>query len=97
MGLAPPSPACITGYAIAFVYNWRIALLITGAGPLVALGGFLHMKLVFGHDTGTDKIYSGANAAVTEAVSSIRVIHVSPAGQLRAMWQFILCLQPRAM
>jgi ABC-type multidrug transport system fused ATPase/permease subunit len=65
-----------TGYCIAFIYNWRMALLITGAGPLIALGGFLHMKLVFGQGTGADKLYGTANSAVTEAVSSIRVIQV---------------------
>lgn len=67
---------CRTGYCIAFIYNWRMALLITGAGPLIALGGILHMKLTFGQSTGADKLYGTANSAVTEAVSSIRVIQV---------------------
>lgn len=34
------------------------------------------MKLVFGESTGSDKLYGTANSAVTEAVSSIRVIQV---------------------
>lgn len=67
---------CCTGYCIAFIYNWRMALLITGAGPLIAVGGILHMKLTFGQSTGVDKLYGTANSAVTEAVSSIRIIQV---------------------
>lgn len=79
---ACPASLCLlalpdsTGYCIAFIYNWRIALLITGAGPLVAVGGILHMKLIFGQSTDSDKLYGTANSAVTEAVSSIRVIQV---------------------
>lgn len=76
------TPLCVhpTGYCIAFVYNWRTALLITGTAPLVALGGMLHVKLVFGNNTESDKIYSTANSAVTEAISSIRVIQASRDG-----------------
>ena len=75
--LMPCNDVCCpprAGYVIAFVYNWRIALLITGAAPLVALGGILHVKLVFGDNSGGDKVYATANSAVTEAISSIRVI-----------------------
>lgn len=67
---------CTAGYCIAFIYNWRIALLITGAAPLIAVGGFLHVKLIFGQSTDTDKLYGIANTAVTEAISSIRIIQV---------------------
>lgn len=70
------------GYCIAFIYNWRIALLITGAAPLIAVGGVIQMKLMMGTSTDTDKLYGTANSAVTEAVSSIRVIQVGQLAQL---------------
>lgn len=49
---------------------------ITGAAPLVAVGGILHMRMTFGANDASDKIYATANQAVSEAVSSIRVIQV---------------------
>jgi len=71
--------ACLiwpAGFCIAFIYNWRIALLVTGAAPLVAFGGLIHVKLTFMETSGSDKLYATANSAVTEAISSIRVIQV---------------------
>eukprot|EP00879_Flechtneria_rotunda_P003779 GHRR01004019.1.p1 GENE.GHRR01004019.1~~GHRR01004019.1.p1 ORF type:complete len:1293 (+),score=472.26 GHRR01004019.1:779-4657(+) len=62
------------GYIIAFVYNWRMALLVTGAAPLVVVGGWLHIKLTFIGNSSSDNLYSTANNAVAEAVSNIRVI-----------------------
>jgi hypothetical protein len=29
----------VAGYAIAFAFNWRMALVVTGAAPFIALGG----------------------------------------------------------
>lgn len=55
----------------------RQALLVTGAAPLVALGGGVQMKIMFGLSSSSDKLYATANTAVGEAVSSIRVIQVS--------------------
>jgi ATP-binding cassette subfamily B (MDR/TAP) protein 1 len=71
---------CTAGYCIAFIYNWRIALLITGAAPLIAVGGVLHVRLIFGQSTDSDKLYGIANTAVTEAIASIRIIQVGGMG-----------------
>lgn len=62
------------GYVIAFIYNWRMALLVTGLAPLVAVGGYFQMQLMMSLGGSSDKLYSTANQAVAEAVSSIRVI-----------------------
>jgi ATP-binding cassette subfamily B (MDR/TAP) protein 1 len=72
----PSSAVPAVGYVIAFIYNWRMALLVTGAAPLVAVGGYLQMKLMMQLDGSSDKLYSTANQAVAEAVASIRVIQV---------------------
>lgn len=65
------------GFVIAFIYDWRMALVVTGAAPLVAVGGYLHIKLMLNVTSTSDKLYATANQAVAEAVSSIRVIQVS--------------------
>jgi ATP-binding cassette subfamily B (MDR/TAP) protein 1 len=65
------------GYVIAFIFNWRMALLVTGAAPLVAVGGLLNIRFTMGLSKGSDKLYAQANQSVSEAVASIRVIQVS--------------------
>jgi ATP-binding cassette subfamily B (MDR/TAP) protein 1 len=62
------------GYVIAFIYDWRMALVVTGVAPLVAVGGYLNLKYTVGFSKGADQLYSDANHAVSEAVASIRVI-----------------------
>jgi ATP-binding cassette subfamily B (MDR/TAP) protein 1 len=71
---------CAVGYVIAFIYNWRMALLVTGLAPLVAVGGYFQMQLMMSLGGSSDKLYSTANQAVAEAVSSIRVIQVRCGG-----------------
>jgi ATP-binding cassette subfamily B (MDR/TAP) protein 1 len=63
------------GFLIAFAYNWRMALLVTGLLPLVALAGFYQMKFSISSQTEVDGLYAGSNQAVTEGLSSVRVIH----------------------
>lgn len=64
------------GYALAFYYDWRMALLITGVAPLMVISGTIHIKVMVGVDTGNEHLYAEANQHVTEAVSSIRVVQV---------------------
>ncbi|KXZ51733.1 hypothetical protein GPECTOR_11g18 [Gonium pectorale] len=63
------------GYLIAFAYDWRMALLITGVLPFVVLSAVIHLKFHTGFTSDADKLYAGANQMVTEAFASIRVIH----------------------
>ena len=44
------------GYGIAFAYDWRMALLITGILPLVILSTVIHMKFVMGSSSDSDKV-----------------------------------------
>lgn len=64
----------VVGYVVACIHDWRMALLVTGAAPLVAVGGFLRIRFMVGASSGSDKLYSEANQTVSEAVASIRVI-----------------------
>ncbi|GIL45935.1 hypothetical protein Vafri_3054 [Volvox africanus] len=63
------------GYLVAFAFDWRMALLITGVFPFITLSMFIHLKFHTGFSSDADKLYAGANQMVTEAFSSIRVIH----------------------
>eukprot|EP00198_Chlamydomonas_reinhardtii_P007814 XP_001697151.1 MDR-like ABC transporter [Chlamydomonas reinhardtii] len=65
----------VLGYLIAFAYDWRMALLITGVFPLIIVSMVIHLKFHTGFTSDADKLYAGANQMVTEAFSSIRVIH----------------------
>ncbi|GLI63941.1 hypothetical protein VaNZ11_007082 [Volvox africanus] len=63
------------GYLVALAYDWRMALLITGVFPFITLSMLIHLKFHTGFSSDADKLYAGANQMVTEAFSSIRVIH----------------------
>ncbi|KAG2428639.1 hypothetical protein HXX76_011345 [Chlamydomonas incerta] len=65
----------VLGYLVAFAYDWRMALLITGVFPFLMLSMVIHLKFHTGFSSDADKLYAGANQMVTEAFSSIRVIH----------------------
>jgi hypothetical protein len=39
--------ACVAvGYTLAFIYDWRVALVVTAIVPLVALGGYFNLQFV---------------------------------------------------
>ncbi|KAG2490598.1 hypothetical protein HYH03_010991 [Edaphochlamys debaryana] len=63
------------GYLIGLAYDWRMALLITGVFPFVVLSMLIHLKFHTGFTSDANKLYANANQMVTEAFSSIRVIH----------------------
>jgi ABC-type multidrug transport system fused ATPase/permease subunit len=63
------------GFLIAYAYNWRMALVVTALLPVVALAGFYQMKFAFSAQGEVDGLYAGSNHAITEGLSSIRVIH----------------------
>lgn len=46
-GVLIQNVSCLAvGYAIAAVYDWRVALLVTAVVPLVAVGGYFNMQFV---------------------------------------------------
>ncbi|KXZ43925.1 hypothetical protein GPECTOR_77g22 [Gonium pectorale] len=75
-GLAAQNVATLVlGYIVAFAYDWRMALLITGIMPFLVASSIIHLKFHTGFTSNADKLYAGANQTVTEAFASIRVIH----------------------
>lgn len=63
------------GLLIAFAYDWRMALVVTGALPLVVIAASIQLKFTAGMNNKSDVLYSQANQTATEALSSMRTIH----------------------
>ncbi|KAL6762783.1 MDR-like ABC transporter [Haematococcus lacustris] len=65
----------VFGYLLALIYDWRMALLITGAFPLILVSTVIQMRWSTGAATTSDKLYAAANQLISEAFSAIRVVH----------------------
>lgn len=63
------------GLLIAFAYDWRMALVVFGALPLIVVATTIQMKFTAGLNTKSDELYSQANQTATEALSAMRTIH----------------------
>lgn len=55
-------------------FDWRMALLVTGALPFIIIGSVIYYKTVTGAESGSDKLFAKANQAVADAFGSIRVV-----------------------
>lgn len=76
LGVMMQNVFCLaSGYAIAFAYDWRMALVVTGTLPIMVAGSAIYYANVMGQESGNEKLYSKANQAVSDAFSSIRTIH----------------------
>lgn len=62
------------GYGLALYFDWRVALLVTAALPLLATSSLLHVKFTLGTSSSTEQHFADANAAVSEAVGAARTI-----------------------
>ncbi|WVZ69174.1 hypothetical protein U9M48_018005 [Paspalum notatum var. saurae] len=63
-----------TGFVIAFVADWRLALIITCVIPLVGAQGYAQVKFLKGFSENAKEMYEDASQVATDAVSSIRTI-----------------------
>lgn len=76
LGVLLQNLACVAvGYGLAFAYDWRVALVVTGILPFVVLGAYFDMQFVMGNTDTSEELYGTANQTASEAFSSIRVIH----------------------
>uniref|UniRef100_A0ACD5VYG5 Uncharacterized protein n=1 Tax=Avena sativa TaxID=4498 RepID=A0ACD5VYG5_AVESA len=66
--------ALITGFAIAFTADWRLALVITCVIPLVGIQGYAQVKFLKGFSEEAKEMYEEASQVATDAVGSIRTI-----------------------
>uniref|UniRef100_A0A0D3ESV4 MDR-like ABC transporter n=1 Tax=Oryza barthii TaxID=65489 RepID=A0A0D3ESV4_9ORYZ len=64
----------ITGFAIAFAADWRLALIITCVIPLVGAQGYAQVKFLKGFSEESKEMYEDANQVAADAVGSIRTV-----------------------
>lgn len=66
--------AIVTGFVVAYVACWRVALVVTGFFPLMAISGAAQMKVMTGFDGDSEKRFAGAGAVASEAVDNIDTV-----------------------
>lgn len=64
----------ISGFVIAFVACWRVALVVTAVFPIMAICGALQMKLMTGFDADSEKKYAEAGTIASEAVNNFDTV-----------------------
>lgn len=64
----------ITGFTIAMVANWKLALIITVVVPLVGFQGYAQMKFLKGLNKDAKLKYEEASQVATDAVGGIRTV-----------------------
>ncbi|CDF36232.1 unnamed protein product [Chondrus crispus] len=63
-----------TGFAIAYEAWWRVALVVTGVFPIMAICGALQMKLMTGFDADSERMYAEAGTIASEAVNNFDTV-----------------------
>ncbi|KAL4426347.1 hypothetical protein ABPG74_006285 [Tetrahymena malaccensis] len=64
----------LTGFVVAFVYSWRVALVAIAVCPFVVVSGTIRAKKVQGFSEGSDKAYKDSGIIIMEAVTNIRTV-----------------------
>ncbi|GFH13375.1 uncharacterized protein HaLaN_09249 [Haematococcus lacustris] len=88
LGLMLQNVLCLAfGYVIALVYDWRMALVVTGALPFMIIGSIIYYRTITGNDSGSSMKFAKANQAVSDAFSSVRVVQAyNLQGQVLALY-----------
>jgi ABC-type multidrug transport system fused ATPase/permease subunit len=64
----------IAGIVIAFLYEWRTALVALGLMPLLILSGAIEMSFSEGFSDKTDRVYKESSNLIMESMNSIRTV-----------------------
>ncbi|CAG8455912.1 13526_t:CDS:10 [Dentiscutata erythropus] len=64
----------IVGLTIAFVYGWKLTLVILASTPAIIASGFLQMQALAGFSAKTASAYDKSSQIVQQSVSNIRTI-----------------------
>lgn len=64
----------LTGFLVSYLACWRVALVVTGMFPLMAIAGALQVKMMTGFDTDSDKKYMAAGAVAAEAMDNFETV-----------------------
>ena len=64
----------IVGFIVAFYYGWQLSLVLLAIVPVLAIAGFLIMKVVGDMSSSTNDSYAQAGAIVEEVFSQLRTV-----------------------
>lgn len=64
----------IAGLTIAFIYGWKLSLVVLATSPLIGFANFMHMYTMKGFTEKMRKANEKANAVATEAFANIRTV-----------------------
>ncbi|KAK6140834.1 hypothetical protein DH2020_025428 [Rehmannia glutinosa] len=64
----------VTSFVIAFILNWRLALVVVATYPLIICGNISEKLFMKGYGVDLNKAYLKANMLAGEAVSNIRTV-----------------------
>nr|CAD1834787.1 unnamed protein product [Ananas comosus var. bracteatus] len=64
----------LTGFIVAMVASWRLALIITVVIPLVGFQGYAQIKFMKGYSADAKMMYEEASQVANDAVSGIRTV-----------------------
>mmetsp|Transcript_13373 Transcript_13373/g.23679 ORF Transcript_13373/g.23679 Transcript_13373/m.23679 type:complete len:1466 (-) Transcript_13373:839-5236(-) len=64
----------VVGYILAFIYDYRMALLVTGILPFMVFAQSVEMKYMTGFSSGADKINASSNQTASESIAAVRVV-----------------------
>ncbi|KAG1657179.1 Multidrug resistance protein 1 [Nymphon striatum] len=63
------------GFAIAYIFGWKLALAITAVVPLLIVGGGIQMKLNKGNQRRDAELLNDSGKIASEALENIRTVH----------------------
>ncbi|KAI0558614.1 ABC transporter [Gracilaria domingensis] len=69
-GIAMITSTLLTGFLIAFLSCWRVALVVTVIFPAMALSEAMNIKMISGFDSDSNKKFAKAGAVASEAVDN---------------------------
>lgn len=66
--------AIITGFLVAYIACWQVALVTTAIFPLMAFAATLQVQMMAGFDADSDKKYMQAGTVASEAVDNLETV-----------------------
>ncbi|OQR96655.1 ABC transporter B family member 11-like, partial [Thraustotheca clavata] len=70
------STMALSGFIIAFIYGWELALVLFAFTPLIAISGYFMIKAISSATQGGVDSYAEAGGIAEESLSNIKTVHM---------------------